>query len=182
MDSFTQCHLGLKRVAHPFLCFGGSGPGLNQGSGFEVFTVVVVATLFTHMGLVTQRSALRLARLHRRIRNVRQDFLHKLAAYLAKTKPVIVVEDLNVSGMLRNRHLARHIADSGWGEFRRMLEYKCAWYGRRSVVANRHYPSSKTCSVCGAECTMTGTKTPPGTCCGWPNKSRYHQFGGNSRL
>ena len=69
--------------------------------------------------------------------------------YLAKTKSVIVVEDLNVSGMLRNRRLARHIADVGWGAFRRMLAYKCTWYGSRLVVANRYYPSSKTCSVCG---------------------------------
>ncbi len=96
-----------------------------------------------------KKSAMRLARLHRRIRNIRQDFLHKLSTRLAKTKSVIVVEDLNVSGMLRNRRLARHIADSGWGAFRRMLAYKCAWYGSRLVVANRYYPSSKTCSVCG---------------------------------
>ena len=96
-----------------------------------------------------KKSAMRLARLHRRIRNVRQDFLHKLSTILAKTKPVIVVEDLNVSGMLKNHHLARHISDSGWGAFRRMLEYKCAWYGSRLQVANRFYPSSKTCSACG---------------------------------
>lgn len=96
-----------------------------------------------------RKSALRLARLHRRIRNIRRDFLHRLTTHLAKTKSVIVVEDLNVSGLLRNPHLARHIADSGWGEFRRLLAYKCAWYGSRLVVANRRYPSSKTCSVCG---------------------------------
>ena len=75
-----------------------------------------------------KKSAMRLAGLHRRIRDIRQDFLHKFSTHLAKTKSVIVVEDLNVSGMLRNRRLARHIADVGWGAFRRMLAYKCTWY------------------------------------------------------
>ncbi len=96
-----------------------------------------------------KKSAVRLARLHRRIKNIRQDFLHRLSTHLAKTKRVIVVEDLNVSGMLRNRRLARHITDSGWSAFRRMLEYKCVWYGSSLQVANRFYPSSKTCSACG---------------------------------
>jgi putative transposase len=68
---------------------------------------------------------LRLARLHRRIRNIRQDFLHKVTTELAKAKPVLVVEDLNVA---RNGSLSRAILDVGWGAFRRMLEYKCAWY------------------------------------------------------
>lgn len=95
-----------------------------------------------------RKSARRLARLHRRIGNIRQDFLHQFSTHLAKTKRVIVVEDLNVSGMLRNRCLARHIADSGWSAFRRMLEYKCAWYGSSLLVADRFYPSSKTCSAC----------------------------------
>jgi len=94
-------------------------------------------------------SALRLARLYRRIRNIRQDFLHKVSTHLAKTKRVIVVEDLNVAGLVRNRRLARHIADMGWGEFRRMLAYKCRWYGSWLVKANRYFPSSKTCACCG---------------------------------
>ncbi|MBE3574678.1 MAG: IS200/IS605 family element transposase accessory protein TnpB [Firmicutes bacterium] len=96
-----------------------------------------------------RKSALRLARLHRRIRNIRKDFLHKLSTHLAKTKRVIVVEDLNVAGLVQNQRLARHIADMGWGEFRRMLAYKAIWYGSQLLVANRYYPSSKTCSVCG---------------------------------
>lgn len=96
-----------------------------------------------------KKSALRVARLHRRIRNIRLDFLHKLSTHLAKTKRVIVVEDLRVTGLLRNDRLARHIADAGWGEFRRMLEYKTQWYGSSLIVANRYFPSSKTCSACG---------------------------------
>jgi len=65
--------------------------------------------------------------LHRRIRNIRQDFLHKVTTELAKAKPVLVVEDLNVRGLARNGSLSRAILDVGWGTFRRMLEYKCAW-------------------------------------------------------
>jgi putative transposase len=62
---------------------------------------------------------------------------------------VIVVEDLHVAGMVRNRRLARAISDQGWAEFHRQLAYKCEWYGSRLLVAPRFYPSSKTCSGCG---------------------------------
>lgn len=96
-----------------------------------------------------RKSALVLARLHRRIRNQRQDFLHKLTTMLAKTKSVIVVEDLSVSGMVRNRHLSRAISDAGWSEFRRMLAYKTVWYGSRSEIAPKFFASTKTCSGCG---------------------------------
>jgi len=96
-----------------------------------------------------RKSALSLARLHRRVRNRRQDFHHKLSTTLTKTKSVIVIEDLMVKGMVKNRRLSRAISDAGWGEFRRMLEYKAEWYGCRIIVADRFYPSSKTCSKCG---------------------------------
>ena len=62
---------------------------------------------------------------------------------------VIAIEDLNVAGMLKNHHLARAIADMGFGEFRRQLEYKAAQRGKTVIVVNRWYPSSKTCSACG---------------------------------
>lgn len=97
-----------------------------------------------------RKSALKLARCHRRIRNRRLDFLHKVTTHLARTKSVVVIEDLGVQNMIRNHHLARHIADAGWGKFHRMLAYKTTWYGSTVVVADRFYPSSKTCSGCGA--------------------------------
>jgi putative transposase len=91
----------------------------------------------------------KVARAHRKVRNTRSDFLHRASTHLVRGNEMIVIEDLNVCGMVRNRHLARVISDCGWGEFRRQLEYKCAWYGRRLVVIDRWYPSSKTCSACG---------------------------------
>jgi putative transposase len=96
-----------------------------------------------------KKAAMRVARLHRRITNIRNDFLHKLSTDLAKTKSVIVLEDLNVKGMVRNVHLARHIADAGWGRFREMVKYKASWYGSTLVTAPAFFPSTKTCSVCG---------------------------------
>ncbi|GGM31488.1 transposase [Micromonospora sonchi] len=96
------------------------------------------------------RASARLGRAHARVSNLRRDGLHKLTTRLARTHGTIVVEDLNVAGMLRNRRLARHIADAGFGELRRQLAYKTQWNGGRLVVADRWYPSSKTCSGCGA--------------------------------
>lgn len=96
-----------------------------------------------------KKSALKLSRLHRKNRNIRKDFLHKQTTRLAKTKPVIVLEDLNVKEMLSNTRLSRHISDAGWSEFRFMLEYKTKWYGSKLIIAPRFYPSSKTCSNCG---------------------------------
>jgi putative transposase len=91
----------------------------------------------------------KVARAHRKVRNARSDFLHRASTRLVRSNDAIMIEDLNVSGMVRNRHLARSISDCGWGEFRRQLEYKCQRYGRRLVVIDRWYPSSRTCSACG---------------------------------
>jgi len=91
----------------------------------------------------------KVARAHRKVRAARQDFLHKTSTSLVRENDVIVIEDLNVAGMLRNRRLARAIGDCGWGEFRRQLDYKCQRYGRKLMVIDRWYPSSKTCSACG---------------------------------
>jgi putative transposase len=91
----------------------------------------------------------KVARAHRKVRNARSDFLHRASTRLVRDNDVIVIEDLAVSNMVRNRQLARAISDCGWGEFRRQLEYKCQRYGRGLVVIDRWYPSSKTCSACG---------------------------------
>jgi putative transposase len=91
----------------------------------------------------------RLTKLHARIANIRRDATHKLTTDLTKTYEVIGIEDLNVRGMSANRHLARAVMDGGFFELRRQLDYKARLYGSRIVVANRWYPSSKTCSCCG---------------------------------
>ncbi|MEV0158251.1 IS607 family element RNA-guided endonuclease TnpB [Micromonospora sp. NPDC050686] len=96
-----------------------------------------------------QRASARLGRVHARVANLRRDGLHKLTTGLTREHGTIVVEDLNVAGMLANRRLARHIADAGFAELRRQLVYKSQWNGGRLVVADRWYPSSKTCSGCG---------------------------------
>jgi putative transposase len=96
-----------------------------------------------------KKAVRRLATLHRRIAHQRTNTLHQFTSRLAKTKSVVVIEDLNVAGILKNHHLAQAIADVGWGEFRRQLTYKAAWYGCQVLVASRWEPSSKTCSGCG---------------------------------
>ena len=99
----------------------------------------------------------RVASLHYRIFCIRRDAIHKAnSSLVAKDKPpdkrpsVVVLEDLNISGMMKNRRLARAIADASMSEFKRQLSYKCSWYGSVLMTANRFYPSSKTCSFCGA--------------------------------
>ena len=91
----------------------------------------------------------KLAKLHRQIKNQRQNTLHQVTTRLAKTKSVLVIEDLHVVGMLKNHRLAQAIGDVGFAEFRRQLVYKAAWYGSRVLLASRWEPSSKTCSGCG---------------------------------
>ena len=93
----------------------------------------------------------KIARLHQRIANIRKDTLHKLTTYLAKNHGTVVIEDLNVSGMMANRKLAKGIADMGFYEFGHQLEYKTKLYGSQLVVVDRWYPSSKTCSHCGVQ-------------------------------
>ena len=91
----------------------------------------------------------KVARAHRKVRNARSDYLHRASTRLVRSNDVIVIEDLSVRNMVRNRRLARAISDCGWGEFRRQLKYKCERSGRELVVIDRWYPSSKTCSACG---------------------------------
>ncbi|GAA1384580.1 IS607 family element RNA-guided endonuclease TnpB [Catellatospora chokoriensis] len=89
-------------------------------------------------------------RVHHRVTNLRTDALHKLTTQIRAEYATVVVEDLNVAGMLSNRRLARKVADAGFGTIRRQIEYKGQWVGGVTVKADRWYPSSKTCSECGA--------------------------------
>lgn len=96
-----------------------------------------------------KKAVSKLGKQYRCVSNQRANTLHQVTTMLAKTKSVIVTEDLNVSGMLRNHHLAQAIADVGLAQFRRQLLYKAAWYGSTVILASRWEPSSKTCSGCG---------------------------------
>lgn len=90
-----------------------------------------------------------LARLHARIAHIRIDWTHKLTTWLCRKNQAVAIEDLNVRAMLRNRRLARSIADIGWYRIRAQLEYKTVRYDTLLVIADRWYPSSKLCSACG---------------------------------
>ncbi len=96
------------------------------------------------------KARLRVARIHGRIADRRRDNLHKITTRLVRENQTIVVEDLAVRNMVRNHSLARSISDAAWREMRIMLEYKAGWYGRDVIAIDRWYPSSKTCSACGA--------------------------------
>ena len=87
---------------------------------------------------------------YRRLANIRNNHLHQTTTSIVKTKPYrVVIEDLNVKGMMKNKHLSDAIRKQGFYEFKRQLEYKCKFRGIQLVVADRFYPSSKTCSQCG---------------------------------
>ena len=90
----------------------------------------------------------RQARIHARVAHIREDFLQKLTTDLVRRFDVMVIEDLHVAGMLKNHHIARAMADMGFGEFRRQLEYKAQQAGVSVIVANRWFPSSKLCAAC----------------------------------
>src|SRR4028118_1693508 len=95
-----------------------------------------------------KKAQLKIARLHRKIANIRKDTLHKITTYISKNHAVIGIEDLNVSGMLANHKLALAIADMGFYGYRRQLEYKCELYDSKLIVVDRFFPSSKRCSNC----------------------------------
>jgi len=103
------------------------------------------------------RTKQKLAKLHHRIANRRLDYQHKMTTKIARTYRVIGVEDLNVTGMLKNHRLALSIAAAGFGEIKRQLAYKSEWYGGVLVVIDRFFPSSRLCSVCGL---INGELTP----------------------
>lgn len=96
-----------------------------------------------------EKSRLKLAIQHEKVANKRKDFLHKLSSKLISENQTVCIEDLNVSGMIQNRKLAKSISDSGWYEFTRQLKYKAEWYGKNVLQIGRFEASSKICSTCG---------------------------------
>ena len=92
----------------------------------------------------------KLLRLNRRLTNIRHDHLHKTTSEIIKRKPsFICIEDLNISGMMKNKHLSKVVQQQGFYEFRRQIEYKSAWNTIPVIIADRFFPSSKLCSCCG---------------------------------
>ncbi|MBR1580571.1 MAG: transposase [Selenomonadaceae bacterium] len=82
--------------------------------------------------------------------NIRQNYRHQITrAIIGRNPSAIVLEDLNVRGMMSNRHLSRAVQEQGFYEFRRQIEYKAQWFGITVIIADRFYPSSKTCIACG---------------------------------
>ncbi|MET9515527.1 RNA-guided endonuclease TnpB family protein [Streptomyces sp. NPDC002994] len=95
------------------------------------------------------KARIKVAKIHARIADRRRDFLHQLTTRLVRENQTIVIEDLTVRNMVKNKSLARAISDAAWTDMRSMLEYKCTWYGRNLVTIDRWFPSTKLCSACG---------------------------------
>ena len=97
-----------------------------------------------------EKSEEKLLKINHRLTNIRQDYVHQITTKIIKREPsFLCIEDLNVRGMMKNKHLSKAVGQQGFGEFRRQLEYKCVWNGIPLVIADRFFASSKLCSNCG---------------------------------
>lgn len=96
-----------------------------------------------------EKQRLKVAKVHEKVGNHREDFLHKVSKRIVSENQTIILEDLKVRGLLSNGNLSRHIADTSWTKFVQYLTYKSNWYGKQIIFADRFYPSSKLCNVCG---------------------------------
>src|SRR5699024_6120726 len=103
-----------------------------------------------------QKQKIKVARLHEKVMNQREDFLNKVSTEIIKNHDIICIEDLNVKGMLRNHKLSKSISDVSWSSFVTKLQYKADWYGKEIIKIDKWYPSSQICSSCG---TNSGKKT-----------------------
>jgi putative transposase len=102
-------------------------------------------------GANRQKSKQKLQRIHYKISNIRKDVIHKMTTAVARTKPsVVIIEDLQIKNMLKNRKLSKSLSDASFGEIRRQFEYKSKWYGFDLKIVDKFFPSSKTCSCCGS--------------------------------
>jgi putative transposase len=117
-----------------------------------------------------RKHAVKLGKFHGRIRDIRHDFLHRASTDLVNNHAHVVLEDLNTSGLMRNRCLARAIADSGWAMFAKNVMYKAQWRGRTVTVADRFYPSTKRCSVCGSIAAAVPLRVRQFTCAACGNR------------
>ena len=96
-----------------------------------------------------EKQRYKVALIHEKISNTRQDVLHKISNKIVTDYDIICLEDLNIKGMVKNHKLAKHISDASWGTFVRFIEYKAVWNDKTVIKINRFYPSSKTCNICG---------------------------------